>query len=104
MRFESEAMRMEREFGLLLIEWPQSESRMTSCSENLHRLVTEQRLRHFGHPTLDAHVSNAIAKPSPRGWRLVKAADAAHIDAVIALAMSAQMVERRSEVALLGWL
>lgn len=39
----------------------------------------------------DRHVANAIAKSTPRGWRLVKAADAVQIDAVIALAMSAEM-------------
>lgn len=104
MRFESESQRLERDLNLLLVEWPQSESRMTSCSENLHRLAVEQRLRHFGR-TLDAHVGNAIAKPTPRGWRLVKAADAAHIDSVISLAMACQMAEKRPEgVRVLGWL
>ena len=34
--------------GLALVEWPQSETRMTVCSENLHRLIVEQHLRHPG--------------------------------------------------------
>lgn len=59
-------------------------------SEKLHGLVIEQRLRHPGDPELDRHVANAVAKPTPRGWRLVKSADAAQIDGVIALAMSAE--------------
>jgi phage terminase large subunit-like protein len=105
MRFEGEAQRLERDLGLTLVEWPQSPIRMTRCSENLHRLVTERRLRHAAHPTLDAHVANAIAQPTIRGWRLVKGAEQAHIDATIALAMAAEVAERRPEPArLLGWL
>ena len=90
MRFASEALRLERDHGLPLVEWPQSETRMTICSENLHGLVVERRLRHPGVAELDRHVANAVAKPTPRGWRLVKSADAAQIDAVIALAMAAE--------------
>ncbi len=37
---------------------------------------------------LDRHVANAVAKPTPRGWRLVKSAEAVQIDAVVALAMA----------------
>lgn len=104
MRWESEALRVEREHGLRTVEWPQSELRMTRCSENLHRLVAEKRLRHPGDPELDRHVANAAAKPTPRGWRLVKSAEAAQIDAVIALAMAAEMSEKVPQPAkLLGW-
>jgi phage terminase large subunit-like protein len=105
MRYEAEALRLEQELGLLVIEWPQSETRMTRCSENLHRLIVEGRLRHFGHAELNRHVANAIAKPTPRGWRLVKSAEDAQIDAVIALAMAAEVAERAPQaVKLLGWL
>ena len=106
MRFSSEALRLERDHGLQLTEWPQSETRMTLCSERLHGLVVEGRLGHPGVAELDRHVANAVAKPTPRGWRLVKSAEAAQIDAVIALAMAA---ERASTAApapakLLGWI
>ena len=106
MRFESEALRLEREHGLTLVSWAQSEVRMTICSEKLHGLVVEQRLRHPGVAELDRHVANAQAKATPRGWRLTKSAEAAQIDAVIALAMAA---ERASSPApapaqLLGWI
>lgn len=90
MRFESEALRLERDHALPLVSWSQSESRMTICSEKLHGLVVEQRPRHPGGAELDRHVANAVAKPTPRGWRLVKSAEAAQIDAVIALAMAAE--------------
>jgi hypothetical protein len=105
MRFASEALRLERDHRLVTVEWPQSETRMTRCSENLHRLIIEGRLRHFAHPTLDAHVANAVAKPTPRGWRLVKSGENAHVDALVALAMAA---ERASQpvpaVKFHGWL
>lgn len=90
MRFASEALRLERDHGLTLTEWPQSETRMTICSERLHGLIVEKRLRHPGVAELDRHVANAVAKPTPRGWRLVKSAETAQIDALIALAMAAE--------------
>jgi hypothetical protein len=42
-----------------------------------------------GDPELDRHAANVVAKPTPRGWRPVKNAEAAQIDALIALAISA---------------
>ena len=79
---------------------------MPICSERLHGLVVEQRLRHPGVAELDRQPANPVAKPTRRGWRLVKSAEAAQIDAVIALAMAA---ERASTPApppakLLGWI
>lgn len=71
---------------------------MTRCSENLHRLVVEGRLRHPGVAELDRHVANAIAKPTPRGWRLVRSSEIAHIDAVIALVMAAERAEYQPPV------
>jgi phage terminase large subunit-like protein len=104
MRFDSEARRLERDHGIVLIEWPQSESRMTRCSENLHRLIVEQRLRHPGVGELDRHVANARAKATPRGWRLVKSSETAQVDAVISLAMAAERVEQKPEpIQILGW-
>ena len=105
MRFDSEAQRLERDLGLTVVEWPQSESRMTRCSENLHRLVVEGRLRHPGVAELDRHVANAIAKPTPRGWRLTKASEVVQIDATISLAMAAERVEQRPDpVEILAWI
>ena len=94
MRFDSEAQRLERDLRVDVVEWPQSETRMTRCSENVHRLIIEGRLRHPGDRELDAHVSNAHAKPTARGWRLVKASDGAQIDGLIALAMAAERAEQ----------
>lgn len=105
MRFDSEAQRLERDHRIEIVEWPQSEARMTRCSENLHRVVIEQRLRHPGVAELDRHVAAAVAKPTPRGWRLVKSSENVQIDALIALAMSAERAEQPAEaVRFHGWL
>jgi len=72
MRFEGEGQRLERDLGLTLIESPQSPIRMTRCSENLHRLIAEPRLRHFGHRTpRSTRTSRTRSRSRPRaagGW------------------------------------
>lgn len=105
-RFRSEALRLERDHGLCAVEVPMSSTRMGQASENLHSVIVSKRLVHPGHPELDQHVANAIAKQTPRGWRLDKSGDAVQIDAVVALMIA---VERADQPApeparLLGWL
>lgn len=104
-RFASEALRLEAEHGVTVVEFPQSHSRMTVASEGLHAAIVEGRLRHPGDPDLDRHVAAAIAKPTGRGWRLDKAEHRAQIDAAIALCMAVERAEHRPEPArLLGWI
>lgn len=105
-RFRSEALRLERDHGLPVVEVPMSSTRLGTMSEGLHSAVVSKRLVHPAHPDLDQHVASAIAKQGPRGWRLDKSSDAAQIDALIALAMA---VDRADQPApepgrLLGWL
>jgi phage terminase large subunit-like protein len=67
--------------------------------------VIKGRGRRPGAAELDRHVANAAAKPTPRGWRLVKSAESAQIDAVIALAMAAERAEQpASALKFHGWL
>ena len=66
--------------------------------------MIERRLTHPSHPDLNRHIAAAIARDTPRGWRLDKAHRAA-IDGVIALAMAVERAEHKAEpVRLLGWL
>jgi len=45
-----------------------------------------------------------IAKPTPRGWRLVKASESSQVDALIGLAMAADRADRPAYgVRFLGW-
>jgi phage terminase large subunit-like protein len=104
-RFKGEALRLEAEGIGPLVDFPQSHSRMVPASEGLHAAVVEQRLRHPGHPALDRHVANAIAKATGRGWRLEKGGRDVQIDAVIALAMAVERAQAPRPVArLLGFL
>jgi phage terminase large subunit-like protein len=104
-RYEAEALRLQREHGLVVAAFPQSHARMTVASEGLHSAVVEGRLRHPGHPDLDRHVAAAVARKTGRGWRLDKIARDAQIDAAIALAMAVERAQFRPEpVQLLGWL
>ena len=104
-RYQAEALRLEREHGLTVVEFPQSHARMTVASEGLHSAVTEKRLRHPGHPDLDRHVAQAIAKKTGRGWRLDKAGRDAQIDGVVSLAMAVERAQfKPADVELLGWL
>jgi phage terminase large subunit-like protein len=104
-RWKAEALRLEAEGLGPMVEFPQSHSRMVPASERLASCVIERRLRHYGDARLDAHIAQAIARPTGRGWRLDKVGRADQIDAAVALAMA---VERASveqpKVELLAWI
>ena len=54
---------------------------------------------------LDKHLTNAVAKPTPREWRLVKSAEAAQIDGADRLAMAAERAtEPVAKVKFHGWI
>jgi phage terminase large subunit-like protein len=60
---------------------------------------------HPDDPELNRHVAAAVARHGRRGWRIDKAERGENIDAVVALAMAAQVAQARPEpVKLLGWL
>lgn len=103
-RYQAEALRLERDHGVNVVEFPQNHARMTAASENLHRLIVEGKLTHPGDPELDQHVAAAVAKQTGRGWRLDKLTKDAQIDGVIALAMACERSEvKPNPVRLLGW-
>jgi phage terminase large subunit-like protein len=103
-RFQAPALELERE-GLPITAFPQSPARLIPASDRLYRAVIERRITHPNDPELNRHVANAIARDSPRGWRLDKPHGRAQIDAVIALAMAVERAEQKPEpVRLIGWL
>ena len=102
-RFQAPALELERD-GLPIVAFPQSPARLIPASDRLYRAVIEKRLTHPSDPALNAHVSNAIAKNTPRGWRIDKPHGHANIDALIALAMAVERADVKPEpVRLLGW-
>jgi phage terminase large subunit-like protein len=65
--------------------------------------VIEGRITHRNDPKLNRHVGDAIAKDTPRGWRLDKSHRRAQIDGVVALAMAVERAEHKAEpIQLLG--
>ena len=103
-RFRSEALRLE-DAGLPMVEFPQSTARVVPASEQLYSVIIERKLTHGDDPELNRHVAAAIAKQTPRGWRLDKSERAAQIDAVVALAMAVERAEQPVEPArVLGWI
>jgi len=103
-RFQQAALELA-ERGIPTIEFPQSNARMGPASERLHGAVVEGRLKHPDDPRLNHHVRQAIARDTPRGWRLDKQRSRDNIDAAVALAMAVERAEdRQAPAELLGWL
>jgi phage terminase large subunit-like protein len=103
-RAQQLALELERE-GMMVVTFPQSAWRMIPASSRLHSAVIERRLTHPNDAELNRHIASAVARDSPRGWRLDKAHRRAQIDGVVALAMAVERAELRPEsVSLLGWL
>jgi phage terminase large subunit-like protein len=95
--FRRSAELLEKE-GIQMIEFPQSPERMAEASANLFRLIESKQLVHDGNPELRSHVLAGITKETERGWRLQKDPRVRRpIDALIALAMAAQVSNSPSE-------
>jgi hypothetical protein len=78
---------------------------MIHASERLYKVVIERRITHPNAPDLNRHVTSAIARDTPRGWRVDKAHRSARVGGVIAMAMAVERAETKPEpVQLLGWL
>jgi phage terminase large subunit-like protein len=104
-RYQAEALRLERDHGLTVVEFPQSHARMTAASEGLHAKIVNGELQHPDDADLNRHVANAVAKQTGRGWRLDKSDRTAQIDAVIALAMAIERAASKpAPVELIGWI
>jgi len=95
-RFQQAALELEQG-RLTVVEFPQSHSRMVPASERLYAAIVEGRLQHPNDPDLNRHVAAAVAKDTPRGWRLDKSNRNAQIDAVVALAMALEGVTSMAE-------
>jgi len=69
-------------------EFPQTARRIQSDT-HLRDLLWGNNLEHTGDVLLQAHVTNAMAKVSERGVRIIKEQSSAKVDACVALAMAA---------------
>lgn len=73
--------------GIRVIELPQNAGRV-EADQALYDSIVGMALRHYGDPTLNEHVLNAVAIETPRGFRLAKEKTSRKIDAAVALSMA----------------
>jgi len=91
--------------GLLVVEYPQFDSRLVPGTDVLLRAVTEGRLVHPDDPALNRHVEGSRLRDTRRGVRIDKR-EGRNNDGLVALlvAVSRMEVKPPEPVRLLGWL
>jgi phage terminase large subunit-like protein len=87
-RFKRSAEVLE-ERGLMMVEFPQTQSRMAQGSSVLYDLIREGKLVHDGDELLRRHVLAGVAAETESGWRVSKKKSGKKIDACIALVLAA---------------
>lgn len=85
----TESAELLEEQGLVMAEFPQSDSRMAPASEVLFELIREKRLVHDGDPELRSQILAAVPAQTERGVRISKRKSKRRVDAAVALAMAA---------------
>lgn len=83
--------------GITGLEFPQNDSRMVPASEGLYAVVSGGLLRHGGDAVARRHALATVARSTPRGVRIGKDARRAPNDAVVALAMAIDALNRTSQ-------
>ena len=72
--------------GIKMVEFPQTQDRLTSMSQNLYDLIKGGGLVLYRDRQMRDHAQKATAKETARGWRIVKKKASHKIDLIIALA------------------
>lgn len=88
-QFERSAQSL-RAKGIRCVEYPQTVSNTVRMSETLSTLLQNQRLKLYPSAEVKAHLLNARAKETERGWRIVKSKKSKKIDLAVAMAMACQ--------------
>lgn len=94
--FSISMLKLQKEHGIPVEDFPQRPDRMARASANLYDVIKSKRIRHGGARVLREHVLNAGVQPTPYGWRLTKLEADRKIDAAIALALAAFVAESES--------
>jgi len=79
--------------GVVVVELTQSSAPMADAWQSFYRAVKEGRILHDGDPVLTAHVSAAVGRQTPRGWKVSKADEEKPIDALVAVVMAHWLAE-----------
>jgi phage terminase large subunit-like protein len=74
--------------GLLMVEFPQSASRMIPACGNAYEMIVNKKVAHDASPTFTDQVLSAAQRMTDNGWRLSKGKSKRKIDACIAMIMA----------------
>lgn len=89
--------------GLIVVEYPQFDSRLVPATDRLHRAVSERRLTHPDDPALNRHLDGSMLRDTRRGVRLDKRPGQKN-DGMIALLLAVDRAEQPEHAAtLLGF-
>jgi phage terminase large subunit-like protein len=92
--------------GIPMVEFPQSNERMSPAFAGLYEAVMNKRLSHNGDQAYTTQVLNGVQRFNERGWTLAKAKSRGKIDAAYALALcharAVQPVKERAPL-FVGW-
>jgi phage terminase large subunit-like protein len=75
--------------GVRIEEFPQSPANLTSASQNLFDLIQSQGIVLYPDEQMRLAASRAVAKETPRGWKISKEQQSHKIDLIIALGLAA---------------
>jgi len=89
--------------GLVVVEYPQFDSRLVPATDRLHRAVTDKRLTHPNDPDLYRHLEGSVLRDTRRGVRIDKRPGHAN-DGIIALLMAVDRAEQPTHAPkFVGW-
>ena len=87
-QFARSAQTLQKQ-GIPMEEFPQTPDRLTAMGTNLYELLKGGNLIGYADEDLRAGFLHAVAKETPRGFKITKEKASEKIDVVVALAMSA---------------
>jgi len=73
---------------IISTEFPQTVDRLTACGQCLYDLIKYHVLELYPDSAIRSHLLAAVAKTTPRGFRIVKDVKSKRIDIAIAMSMA----------------
>ena len=88
--------------GLVMVDYPQTDVRMSAASILLHDLISEETIAHDGDAMLTAHIKSAVARQTSldaEKYRMSKRLSKRSIDGAISLAIMSKIASSPEEEA-----
>lgn len=98
-QMQASAQRLAKD-GIPMEEFPQSVPNLTEASTNLYELIKGANLRVYPDEDITRAIRHAVAKETPRGWKIGKEKASHKIDVVVALAQAALATVRHGQSAI----